>query len=575
MKQDLKKLLNEIEIPEPDETARKKTIAAAVAEFKKQNAMAEKKIKGFEKKRRLIDNFHSFNNFIGEIIMKKPLLITGGVTICLAFLIVGVTYNSMFDQNLSNETAFLKKEIKQNSVMVTEDQKGSFKSSSELEVTMSKDDSEAEPSTSQPVIVEKKLSQPAGSGQRPSSPASKPKMAESRLLAKVDGSVNSGPMSMNRPSSQAFDNKTQGTQREPFAVQPAETGRDKFEKITPNPIKLTSKEPVSTFSVDVDTASYAFVRKQLNNGVLPQKNAVRVEELINYFTYNYSLPDDKNQPFKPTVAVYQTPWNPDTKLLHIGIKGYDIDPGKKPRSNLVFLLDVSGSMESPDKLPLLRNSFRMLVDSLSPDDTVAIVVYAGAAGTVLEPTKASEKQKILSSLEQLTAGGSTAGGEGIRQAYALAESNFDKEGVNRVILATDGDFNVGIRNTEELKSFIERKRETGIYLSILGFGQGNYNDALMQTLAQNGNGNAAYIDSLNEARKVLVQEASSTLFTIAKDVKIQIEFNPAMVAEYRLIGYETRMLKREDFNNDKVDAGEIGSGHSVTAIYEITPPESK
>ncbi|MCP5002357.1 MAG: VWA domain-containing protein [Planctomycetes bacterium] len=352
-------------------------------------------------------------------------------------------------------------------------------------------------------------------------------------------------------------------------------GRDKFDTIITNPLKQVSEDPVSTFSVDVDTASYAFVRRELNHGVLPQKSAVRVEEMVNYFDYDYSLPTDKERPFKPTLAIYQTPWNPDTRLLHIGIKGYDIVPEEKPVSNLVFLIDVSGSMNSHDKLPLLINSFRLLVNTLKEDDTVSIVVYAGAAGTVLEPTRGSEKGKILAALDQLQAGGSTAGGEGIRKAYDLAEANFNKDSLNRVLLATDGDFNVGIKDPEELKSFVERKRETGIYLSVFGFGQGNYNDDLMQKLAQNGNGNAAYIDNLNEARKVLVDESGSTLFTIAKDVKIQVEFNPDLVAEYRLIGYESRMLKREDFNNDKVDAGDIGSGHTVTALYEITPRESE
>lgn len=368
-----------------------------------------------------------------------------------------------------------------------------------------------------------------------------------------------------------------GLTAEPDTVVPPgyqDVGRDRFEKINANPIKLASEEPVSTFSVDVDTASYAFVRRQLNSGVLPQKNAVRIEEMINYFDYNYPLPQDKTKPFEPTLAVYPCPWNKNTRLLHIGIKGYDIAPEKKPRSNLVFLLDVSGSMNNPDKLPLLKNSMKLLVDHLDPDDTVAITVYAGAAGTVLEPTKVQEKGKIIAALDRLQAGGSTAGAEGIKLAYLLAAQNFDKEAVNRVILATDGDFNVGITDQEELKSYIERQRESGIFLSILGFGQGNYNDALMQTLAQNGNGNAAYIDSLNEARKVLVDEASATLFPIAKDVKIQVEFNPARVNDYRLIGYETRILKREDFNNDKVDAAEIGSGHTVTAIYEITPADA-
>ena len=347
------------------------------------------------------------------------------------------------------------------------------------------------------------------------------------------------------------------------------SGRDKFEVRKINPVRVASEEPVSTFSIDVDTASYAFMRRALNNGHLPQKHSIRVEELINYFDYDYEVPDSKVQPFKPTVALYQTPWNKDTKLMHIGIKGHEITDRK--RANLVFLIDVSGSMSSMDKLPLLKRSLQMMVGELHPDDTVSIAVYAGAAGTVLEPTKVKDKSRIIAALERLQSGGSTAGGAGIKLAYSLAEQNFDKEAVNRVILATDGDFNVGISNPDELQGFVERKRETGVFLSVLGFGQGNYNDELMQKLAQNGNGNAAYIDTLSEARKVLVDEATSTLFTIAKDVKIQVEFNPEKVAEYRLIGYESRMLKREDFSNDKVDAGEVGAGHTVTAIYEITP----
>ena len=351
-------------------------------------------------------------------------------------------------------------------------------------------------------------------------------------------------------------------------------GRDRFEEIEENPVKRTVEEPVSTFSIDVDTASYSFVRRSINDGVLPHPDAVRVEEMINYFDYDYARPDGPDLPFATHVSVMETPWNPGTKLLHVGVQGYELPPDQKPRSNLVFLLDVSGSMNSPDKLPLLLNSFRLLVDTLEPDDTVSIVTYAGNAGTVLEPTKVKDKGKILASLDRLSAGGSTAGAEGIRQAYALAEANFDEEGINRVILATDGDFNVGISNPEELKGFVERKRETGVFLSVLGFGRGNLNDQLMQTLAQNGNGVAAYIDTLSEARKVLVEEASQSLFPIAKDVKIQIEFNPATVSEYRLIGYETRILNREDFNDDTVDAGEVGSGASVTALYELTPAGS-
>ncbi len=353
-----------------------------------------------------------------------------------------------------------------------------------------------------------------------------------------------------------------------------EQGRDRFTAFESNPLKVVAEEPVSTFSIDVDTASYAYVRSSLNRNVLPQKNAVRVEELINYFPYDYAAPTDQAKPFKSSITVMPTPWNAGTKLVHVGIKGYELQADQRPRANLVFLLDTSGSMNAPNKLPLLRNAMKLLLERLDAEDTVSIVTYAGRAGTVLQPTKAKDKSKILSALNNLHAGGSTAGGEGIRQAYQLAEQTFDKEAVNRVILATDGDFNVGIQNPEELKSFVERKRKSGIFLSVLGFGRGNYNDRLMQTLAQNGNGTAAYIDTLNEARKVLVEETSGTLFTIAKDVKIQMEFNPATVSEYRLIGYETRVLKREDFNNDKVDAGDIGSGHTVTALYEITPKNS-
>lgn len=354
-----------------------------------------------------------------------------------------------------------------------------------------------------------------------------------------------------------------------------EQGRDRFEEVEDNPVKLTREEPVSTFSIDVDTASYAVMRKWLNQGVLPPKDSVRVEELVNYFSYDYAAPDSPEPPFATHISVFETPWNAETKLLRIGIKGYEIPQAERPAANLVFLIDTSGSMNAPDKLPLLLNAFRLLVDRLGEQDRVSIVTYAGSAGTVLEPTPASEKGKILAALDRLSAGGSTAGGEGIRQAYALAETNKIDDGVNRVILATDGDFNVGIRSTEELESFVERKRAGGVMLSVIGFGRGNYNDVLMQALAQNGNGQAAYIDTLSEARKVLGEEASGTLFPIAQDVKIQIEFNPAEVAEYRLIGYETRALAREDFNNDKVDAGEIGSGHRVTALYEITPVGSQ
>jgi Ca-activated chloride channel family protein len=350
-----------------------------------------------------------------------------------------------------------------------------------------------------------------------------------------------------------------------------DVGRDKFTSVDENPFKIVQETPVSTFSIDVDTASYSWVRASLNQNVLPQPAAVRTEEMVNYFPYDYAPPRTTEQPFSTNVAVFPSPWSPGRKLVRIGIKGYSIERASRPRANLVFLIDTSGSMQEPNKLPLVKQSLEMLLDELAPTDTVAIVTYAGYAGTALEPTQASHKQKILDVIDQLGAGGSTAGAEGMRQAYALAEANLDPKGVNRVILATDGDFNVGITNETELKGYIEREREKGVFLSVLGFGMGNYNDALMQTLAQNGNGAAAYIDTLSEARKTLVEEASSTLFPIAKDVKIQVEFNPAAVAEYRLIGYETRVLNRDDFDNDKVDAGDVGSGQSVTALYEIVP----
>jgi Ca-activated chloride channel family protein len=365
-----------------------------------------------------------------------------------------------------------------------------------------------------------------------------------------------------------------GMSSSPYALPPQMTppeNTERYPNATSNPVKVVADEPVSTFSIDVDTASYGVVRRYLGQGTLPPQDAVRVEEMVNYFDYAYATPPTKAQPFATTVQVYPTPWNKDTLLMHVGIKGYDIPKTTRPAANLVFLLDVSGSMDEPDKLPLVKQSIRMLVNELNEKDTVAIVVYAGAAGTVLEPTAGNEKAKILGALDQLEAGGSTAGGEGIRQAYALAEQSFAKDKVNRIILATDGDFNVGITDPEALEGFVSRKRESGIDLTVLGFGGGNYNDVIMQKLAQAGNGNAAFIDTPNEARKVLVDEMSSTLFTIAKDVKIQIEFNPSQVAEYRLIGYETRLLERTDFNNDKVDAGDIGAGHAVTALYEVTP----
>ena len=354
-----------------------------------------------------------------------------------------------------------------------------------------------------------------------------------------------------------------------------EVNRENYNHFDDNQIKLVAEVPVSTFSIDVDTGSYSNIRRMINAGNLPREDAVRVEELINYFAYDYPLPKDKSTPFSVTTEMGVTPWNPDTRLLHIGIKGYDIAKDDLPASNLVFLVDVSGSMNSPDKLGLLKSALKLLSKQMRDEDRISIVVYAGASGTVLEPVAGNQTAKISNALDALSAGGSTNGAAGIRSAYQLAEQEFIKGGINRVILATDGDFNVGTVNFEALKDLVEEKRKTGISLTTLGFGNGNYNDHLMEQLADAGNGNYSYIDTLNEAQKVLVDEMSSTLNTIAKDVKIQLEFNPAIVSEYRLIGYENRALNREDFNNDKVDAGEIGAGHTVTALYEVTLNNSK
>ena len=351
----------------------------------------------------------------------------------------------------------------------------------------------------------------------------------------------------------------------------APSGGDRFTAVKQNPFQRVAEAPVSTFSLDVDTASYAFVRASLDRGVLPPRDAVRTEEMVNYFPYDYAAAGNAAEPFRTDLAVFPSPWTSGRLIVRVGVRGYDLTRTNRPRANLVFLIDTSGSMMAPNKLPLVKQSLRLLLDGLDENDRVAIVAYAGSAGTVLEPTPASDRGHILDALDRLEAGGSTAGAEGIRQAYALAERDFDPRGVNRVILATDGDFNVGITNQDELKGYIERERTKGVYLSILGFGMGNYNDALMQTLSQNGNGVAAYIDTLSEARKTLVTEASASLFPIARDVKVQVEFNPAAVAEYRLIGYETRMLAREDFNNDAVDAGDVGAGRTVTALYEVVP----
>ena len=343
-----------------------------------------------------------------------------------------------------------------------------------------------------------------------------------------------------------------------------------YDHITENGFKKVADDPLSTFSIDVDAASYSNVRRFLNNNQLPPAGAVRAEEMINYFKYQYPQPTG-NDPFSINTELSDCPWNPQNKLLLIGLQGKNIAVDKLPPSNLVFLIDVSGSMMTENKLPLVKASMKMLTDQLRENDRISIVVYAGRAGVALQATDGSDKIKIKTAIDALEAGGSTAGGEGIQMAYKIAQQNFMKNGNNRIILCTDGDFNVGVSSDDGLVRLIEQERDKGIYLTVLGYGMGNYKDNKMQQLADKGNGNHAYVDGLNEAKKVLVNEFGGTLFTIAKDVKLQLEFNPALVAGYRLIGYENRMLNKEDFNDDKKDAGELGSGHTVTALYEIIP----
>ena len=343
-----------------------------------------------------------------------------------------------------------------------------------------------------------------------------------------------------------------------------------YSTIHENGFKDVLHNPLSTFSIDVDKASYSNVRRFLNMGQAPPVDAVRIEEMINYFSYDYPEPEGEH-PFSVYTELSTCPWNSKHQLLHVGLKGKSIDKRKLPPSNLVFLIDVSGSMSSANKLPLLKNAFNMLVGELRPEDRVAIVVYAGAAGLVLEPTPGTQKDKMLAAINNLQSGGSTAGGAGLRLAYKTAEKNFIENGNNRIILATDGDFNVGVSSNAEMERLVEEKRDNGIFMTVLGFGMGNYKDDKMEIIADKGNGNYAYIDNIQEARKVFVTEFGGTLFTIAKDVKFQIEFNPARVKEYRLVGYENRLLNDEDFNDDKKDAGEMGAGHTVTALYELVP----
>lgn len=563
---DLKLLFDNENIPLPDENAKKMALNLAVAEFEK-NKKSGPVHQGTGIFARLIGKQPNQRREKMSFSQKK--VIYGGLaTACVALLVytlapsglpqIAATTSDMALQN--NVAGADAKTI--GAVAPAEEMIVTADASSELKKVKSEMAPARKAADS---VMEKEAvmasSAPAGasgalSGAAPQMMADRAIVAPMAPSPVIGGSANALPVV---------------AEPQPYYQPQQEFGSDKFRTVEENPIKAVKTEPVSTFSIDVDTASYSYARSSLDMGVLPQKDSIRVEEMVNYFDYAYPLPATKDQPFSTNVVVKPSPWGDGKKLMTIGIKGYDIPKTQLPNSNLVFLLDVSGSMSEPNKLPLLKQSITMLLDTLKPTDTISIVVYAGATGTVLQPTKVADKTTILTALNNLQAGGSTAGAEGIRQAYQLAEQNFDKNAVNRVILGTDGDFNVGITNEDELKGFVEREKDKGIFLSVLGFGRGNYNDAMMQVLAQNGNGVAAYIDNLNEARKVLVEEATKTLFPIAKDVKIQVEFNPATVAEYRLVGYETRALKTEDFNNDKVDAGDIGAGSEVTAIYEITP----
>ena len=551
---DLKHLFLNEQIPTPDDNARKVALNLATAEFEKT---------------RKNENISQGNGLLARLIGRQPnhrskemsfstkKVVYGGLaTACAALLVYNVVGNVTGTDALSH--------LEMNGARIQ-----GTPSLSEVSNVEQTDAQE------KMIIADSSMSISSMSKEVEMAPEQKVKKehSERRAAEKALNYVTAPTPNVASPSvpTGAMVGMMASAEMDMMVVQQQEFGRDKFDGMDENQIKNVKAEPISTFSIDVDTASYSFARSSLDRGVLPQKDSIRVEEMINYFDYDYPYPGTKERPFSTNVVMKPSPWGAGKQLMTIGIKGYEIAKNQMPNSNLVFLLDTSGSMNEANKLPLLKQSIVLLLDTLKSTDTISIVVYAGSAGTVLPPTKVSDKGAILMALQNLSAGGGTAGAEGIRQAYQLAESNFDKNAVNRVILGTDGDFNVGITSQEELKDFVEREKDKGIFLSVLGFGRGNYNDAMMQALAQNGNGVAAYIDNLNEARKVLVEEATKTLFPIAKDVKIQVEFNPATVAEYRLVGYETRALKTEDFNNDKVDAGDIGAGAEVTAIYELTP----
>ncbi len=430
------------------------------------------------------------------------------------------------------------------------------------------------------------VSQPRPQAQRPADTASLPVLAEAPAIMAEEvrrgfaSTSTSGKMARGGLREAERDalvgrvpvprsRELKNDERDDFGA-PHDFNREGYAHISDNPFLAVAVNPLSTFSIDVDTASYANVRRFLASGQLPPKDAVRIEELVNYFRYDYPEPEG-DTPFSISTEVGRCPWKPEHRLALVGLRGRSLDEENLPPRNLTFLLDVSGSMNSADKLPLLKRAMGVLVDTLREEDHVAIVVYAGASGLVLPPTSGAGKGEIRAALDSLRAGGSTAGGAGIELAYRVATDSFVEDGINRVILATDGDFNVGVSGEGDLVRLIEQKRETGVFLSVLGFGQGNLQDSKMEKLADHGNGNYSYIDSFREARKVLGSEAGATLVTIAKDVKIQVEFNPARVSAYRLIGYENRALRAEDFADDRKDAGEIGAGHTVTALYEIVP----
>lgn len=577
----IKDALHKMDIPAHDENAQKRALNLALAEFEAAQKNNEKKSQGNSILARLMSRTQQNKGHTTMETKQKKKMIYGGMATAMAVvLIAGVSFTQLqsgiLDPQGDNASAELN--------AVAFNVEGGTQSASPAYVDAIQD------------VNQSNLEQAVRQGESAIPIPTTPPVGRMEVQPEQEvplqrwRRLQDKPLKENFAADMAAPQATMGMAQSrsaqdmiaampispPDVINPSyqDEGRDKFEEFKINPVKLAAEEPVSTFSVDVDTASYSFMRRQIEHGQMPASDAIRIEELINYFDYNYAGPDSKDVPFNANVTVTPSPWADGKELVHIGIKGYEMDT-VQPRSNLVFLLDVSGSMNAPDKLPLLKSSLGLLLDTLKPDDTVSIATYAGSTGVALEPTKASEKNKILSALDNLRAGGGTAGAAGIELAYNLAAENFDEEAVNRVILATDGDFNVGINDPEKLKDFIAEKRDSGVFLSVLGFGQGNYNDHIMQELAQNGNGVAAYIDNLNEAQKLLVDEATSSLFPIAKDVKIQVEFNPATVAEYRLIGYETRALNREDFNNDKIDAGDIGAGHTVTAIYEITPVGSE